>query len=271
MLSDHRFDLEGEGMTLKALVVDDEPFARNDLRELCRHQPDLQIEWEAGSMLEASQILREAQPDVVFLDVQLGDGCGFDLLPMIPDTTQVVFVSAYDQYALRAFEVNALDYLLKPVSFDRFSQCIARLVQRIASTDFPETAPLPVTCDDRLLIRHGGKREFIPVANVVVVTSLGGNYSQVCRVDGAWFDVRRTIKDWETILPQDHFVRVHRSTIVNLDHVEHATRKLGGGFRLKIRQLADPILVSRRQAHAIEMATRKNRLRCGPKSAETTR
>ncbi|MBN1611853.1 MAG: response regulator transcription factor [Polyangiaceae bacterium] len=243
-------------MTLKALIVDDEPYARQDLRELSRREDGVNVAWEAGSMPEAREILSTAEPDVVFLDVQLQDGCGFDLLPSVPEATDVVFVTAYDQYALRAFEVNALDYLLKPVSAERFRHCVARLSRQRPPSNTPDASAAPVTWNDRILVRTGARREFIPVARVVAVTSLGGNYTRVGTLDGCWHDVRRTIKEWEAILPQPHFVRVHRATIVNVDHVERATKQLGGGLHLKLRRLEEPIVVSRRQARSLALTSR---------------
>ncbi len=243
-------------MVLKALVIDDEPYARADFGELCRSDPRLQIVWEAGSMSQARQILSAFQPDVVFLDVQLQDGSGFDLVPRIPDVVQLVFVTAYDQYALRAFEVNALDYLLKPVSMERFQHCVERLLRQCSPQELPETPPSAVNYDDRVLIKHGAHREFVLVSQVIVVTSVGGNYTHVGTLGGSWFVVRRTIKEWEALLPPDQFARVHRASIVNLNHVERATRALGGGLRLKLRELKEPITVSRRLARSIDLVVR---------------
>jgi two-component system, LytTR family, response regulator len=239
-------------MVLQALLVDDEPFARADLRALLAGVDGVQIGWEAGSLEEARAVLASHQPDVVFLDVQLPEGSGFDLMPHIPEPTQVVFVTAYDRYALRAFEVNALDYLLKPVSADRFATCLERLWQRHGMDVARTPPPSQVKLDDRMLIKSGSHREFIAVDHVVAVTSMGGNYTQLCKTDGSWLDVRRTIKEWEDILPEIPFVRVHRAAIVNIHHVEELDRQASGGLRLRIKYISSPLTVSRRQAHRIE-------------------
>lgn len=244
-------------MTLKALAVDDEPYAREDLRELSRREGGIEIAWEAGTMPDARRVLAGVQPDAVFLDVQLQDGCGFDLVSAIPETAHLVFVTAYDRFALRAFEVNALDYLLKPVSGERFRQCIARLARHRPGSEMPVPALSPLTCAERILVKNGSHRELVRIAHVVAVTSIGGNYTRVGTLAGCWFDTRRTIKEWEAILPQPHFVRIHRAAIVNVNHVERATRLLGGGLRLKVRQLDEPFVVSRRQARALNLAVRR--------------
>jgi len=238
-------------MDLKALVVDDEPFARADLRQLIGDSAGIRVLWEAASLDEARRVLAMDQPDVVFLDVQLTDGCGFDLMPHLAEATQVIFVTAYDQYALRAFEVNALDYLLKPVSGERFRSCLARLMIPYASglTNFPSTQ---VDLEDRILIKSGSSREFVKVDDLVAVTSLGGNYTQVCKAGGCWLDVRRTLKEWETILPKTSFVRIHRATMVNLLHIARLARHPGGRIQLRINHIPDPVIVSRRHAHRLE-------------------
>jgi two-component system LytT family response regulator len=232
---------------LKALVVDDEPFARADLRGFMEDERSFEVVWEAGSIAEARRLLGHKELDVVFLDVQLREGYGFDLMVYIQECTQVVFVTAYDQYALRAFEVNALDYLLKPVSTDRFRRCLNRVKERfgLASDSF---VPTRVALDDRILVRSGSRREFVAVCDVVVVTSMGGNYTQICKSDGSWLDVRRTMKQWEAMLPPAQFVRVHRATIVNLDHVQGVARHPGGRVQLRVGHLSDPVEVSRRSA-----------------------
>jgi two-component system LytT family response regulator len=238
-------------MVLQALLVDDEPFARADFRTLVSGLGEIEIAWEAGSLAEARQVLAQSQPHVIFLDVQLPDGSGFDLMPQIPEPTHVVFVTAYDQYALRAFDVNALDYLLKPVSADRFGTCLVRLKQH-REWDMSRELPSRVKLDDRILVRSGGRRELIAVDQVVAVTSMGGNYTQLCKTDGSWLDVRRTIKEWEAVLPENPFVRIHRAAIVNVRQVERLDRQASGGIHLRVKNIPQPIMVSRRNAHRIE-------------------
>ena len=238
-------------MILKAMVVDDELFARKDLCTLAQRHRGVEVAWEAASLEGARQLLRAVQPDVVFLDVQLDDGCGFDLLPLTREPTQVVFVTAHDRYAIRAFEVNALDYLLKPVSVGRFAESIARVLQRRTGNPCEEPEPTDVTVDDRISVGNRVRPEFVRVLEVVAVTSLGSNYTQVCKQDGSRLDTRRTIRQWEAMLPKEHFVRVHRAAIVNLDYIDGVTRKLGGKLVLEVRHLDNPISVSRRNARPV--------------------
>ncbi len=114
-------------MTLKALLVDDEPFVREDLRQMLLAHKSIEVICEAGTIAQAKKQLAAGRPDVVFLDIQLRGGTGFDLVPLIHKTTKIIFITAYDEYAVRAFEVNALDYILKPVTPERLAESISRL------------------------------------------------------------------------------------------------------------------------------------------------
>ena len=118
-------------MALKAMIIDDEPFARDDLRYMLAAHPDIEVVWEAGKFDEAKKLLAAHRPDVVFLDLQLRGGSGFDLLPDIrSDTTQVIFVTAHEEYAVQALSADAVDCLLKPVSADCLAEALTHLKQR---------------------------------------------------------------------------------------------------------------------------------------------
>ncbi len=114
-------------MTLKTLIVDDEPFVRDDLRHMLGVHETLEVVGEAGTVSGAKKQLLEKDLDVVFLDIQLRGGTGFDLVPFVDETVKIIFITAHDDYAIRAFEVNALDYILKPVTADRLAESVARL------------------------------------------------------------------------------------------------------------------------------------------------
>ncbi len=212
---------------LKALVVDDEPFARADLAELLAEHGGVCVAAEAASVEEAIRVVAEpgADPDrtpfdVVFLDIQLRGSSGFDLLAHLPGSVPVIFITAHGDYAIRAFEVNALDYLLKPVSPERLAQSIARLQSRhggLQEDGTPSGARLGSS--DSVLVRTERSRLFVPVRDICAVSSVGGNYTELCTRDGRRLLARTTLKEWETRLPASGFVRIHRGVIVNAERV----------------------------------------------------
>jgi two-component system LytT family response regulator len=241
-------------MALRALVVEDEPFVRHDLRQLLEAYPDLEVAWEAGSVSQAREVLQHSCPDVIFLDVQLRGGDGFDLMADVSPSSALVFVTAYEQYALRAFEVNALDYLLKPISEERLAVTLARIRARPKSDAPTVGSNVPLRPDDRVLIRGGGRQDFICLQDIKAVTSLGGNYTCVHCINGAELTTRRTFKAWEKTLPSSLFLRVHRTVIVNLCHIQRLSRDSAGGLEMTMRGDAHPYPVSRRFASAVRLA-----------------
>jgi len=238
---------------LRAVVIDDERLARRELRGLLAAHEAIEVVGEAASEAEALELIARVQPEVLFLDVQLCPGTGFDLLDRITQPLRVVFVTAFDAFALRAFEVNALDYLLKPINPQRLAQAIERLTATDASSSAPATraasaAPPPrLTLDDRVFVEAYGRSRFLPVASVVSVTA-EGDYSQIQTSDGERWLVLKSLREWERRLPAQHFARIHRSMIVNLACVERLESALSRGYLVHLRGLTTPVPMSRRRA-----------------------
>ncbi len=241
-------------MTLRALLVDDEAAARRNLRALLRAHPEITIAGEAADAAEARRRIAEDRPDVVFLDIQMPGESGFDLLASLDDPPAIIFVTAYDRYAIRAFEVNALDYLLKPVDPRRLASALARLpkpdvVESELSADFE---PVRLTVDDRILLDSGCRRHLVAVRGIERIEA-DGEYSQACLAStGETFMVRRSLKTWMRMLPDALFFRIHRATIINLAFVESIERNAGtaGVVVLGVRG-GKPLPVSRRFAPAL--------------------
>jgi len=213
-----------------ALLVDDEPLARMELRRLLKAHPQVDITGEAGTMADARALLGREAYDLVFLDVQLRGGSGFDLLDSVRPEAQVVFVTAYDRFALRAFEVNALDYLLKPVAAPRLAATLLRLGDNRTGAVAPVAPAAPVstgqklTMEDRVFVRTGAATRFVPVASICAVRS-NENYTELVLAGGESLLVLRTLKSWEETLPAENFVRIHRQALVNLAQVKAIERK----------------------------------------------
>lgn len=211
---------------IRALVVDDEPLARRNLAVLLRRDPDIGPLRECASGAEAVQAIREWKPDLVFLDVQMPECDGFDVLELLgADLPPVlIFVTAHDEHALRAFDAGALDYLLKPFDDARFGRALQRAKARLA-----EHRPSPPP-PSRLVVRNRGQVLFIDVADVDWVE--GASYYACLHVGRETHLIRRTLAELEGDLGAGAFIRIHRSTIVNLDRVRGLELQDGGEYEV---------------------------------------
>ncbi len=237
---------------LRALLIDDEPDARADLRcSLAPHAAALEIAGEAETLPEAQHALTTTDYDVVFLDVQLRGGTGFDLVPFVRPEARIVFVTAHDQYALRAFEVNALDYLLKPMNDDRLAAAIVRLVAAAATAALQAAEPpddqpgVPLRPADVVYLRTGNQGRFVPLHQISLIEA-EQNYSAARLRDRSHLLLRRTMKSWEELLPSSHFMRVHRTTIVNLARVVRYERDREEHTSLFLEGCDEPVNVTRK-------------------------
>jgi two-component system LytT family response regulator len=202
-----------EGPTkVRTIIVDDEPLARSSVSVLLRLDSEIEIVTECGSGVEALGAIRGARPDLVFLDVQMPECDGFDVLELLGQDLPpaVVFVTAYDQYALRAFEAGALDYLLKPFDNARFARALARAKQRITrSRDLPRKL-------ERLVIKGTGGIAFVKISEIDWIEA--ADYYACLHVGTKTHLLRRSLAELEQEL-SEMFCRIHRSTIVNLNRV----------------------------------------------------
>ncbi len=228
----------------QAVIVDDERLARRELRRLLEeaHADVVHVVGEAESVSAAARVARDTSADVVFLDIQLAGETGMDLLPLLGADVDVVFVTAYDEYTLRAFEVNALDYLLKPVAPDRLAVTIARLAGRQPRAPGAGT----VAYEDRLLLRLGAERAFVRVRDIAAIEADGDGSTLILAPQLARKPSARSLREWEQRLPDRQFVRIHRSTIVNLEHVERLEPSSQAGQHVYLRGLTRPLTMSRR-------------------------
>jgi len=217
------------------MVVDDEPLARSSLRVLLRRDPEIELVSECGSGKEALREIRARKPELVFLDVQMPECDGFDVLEQLGKDLPpaLVFVTAYDQYALRAFEAGALDYLLKPFDNARFARALERAKERIALKDAPRKI-------ERLAIKNAGEMLFLKISEIDWIEA--ADY-YVCLHAGARTHLlRRSMNEVEEELGTGAFCRIHRSAIVNLERVRRLEVSeeggtdvvLGNGTRLRL-------------------------------------
>ena len=211
-------------VTLRVVIVDDESLARAVIREYLRPHADVEVVAECGNGFEAVKAVTELSPDLVFLDVQMPKLSGFEVLELLGRDVPVVFTTAYDQYALRAFEVHAVDYLLKPFDERRFAEALSRARGRIQSHQ--PSAELEALVSDarprqgpveRVLIRDGSQVHVIPVEKIDYVEAQD---DYVCfKADGKQYLKDQTMAALETTLDPARFVRIHRSYLLNIDRI----------------------------------------------------
>jgi two-component system LytT family response regulator len=215
---------------LKVLVVDDEPLARRNLIVLLRRDPGIGAVVECGSGPEAIRAMHESRYDLAFLDVEMPECNGFDVLELLGAELPpaVIFVTAYEEYALRAFEAGALDYLLKPFDDARFVRALARAKDKIA-----HYASGPPQRLRRLAIRDRGELVFVDVADIDWIEAAG--YYACVHAGAATRILRRSLADLERDLGGETFARIHRSIIVNLDHVRGLELHASGEYEVVLK------------------------------------
>jgi two-component system, LytTR family, response regulator len=211
---------------IRVAIVDDEPLARSNLKALLKRDPDVEIVSECGSGLEALAEIRKKKPDLVFLDVQMPECDGFDVLEQLGTNMPpaLVFVTAYDQYALRAFESGALDYLLKPFDNARFARALERAKQRIGA----ESAGLQKI--ERLAIKNAGQVLFLKLSEIDWIEA--ADYYVCLHVGARAHLLRRSMAEVDEELPDATFCRIHRSAIVNLERVRQLETSADGGIEV---------------------------------------
>lgn len=226
---------------LASLIIDDERLARVSLRKKLAAFQQIEIVGEASSIASAIKGINEFKPDLLFLDIQLSDGSGFDLLEKIEFSGKVVFVTAYDEYALRAFEVNAVDYLLKPASNARLKS----LISKITSSENNEGLHLyqKFLYTDRIMVEQKGYLHFLLIKDIMMIAS-AKDYSVITTIDHRTFMVLSSMNEWEQKLPNDHFYRAHRSSIINLNYIEKTVR-VGSTAEIYLKDYPEPIKISR--------------------------
>lgn len=232
----------------QAIIVDDERLARQKLRSMLSAHPKIQIIGEADSVEAAMTLIAATQPELIFLDIQMPGESGFDLLNRLTQPLQVIFVTAFDEHAIRAFEVNALDYLLKPVTPERLAAAVARLSE-IAAPPVASSveSSRPLEYDDFLFLPFGAGARFLKISEIKCV-SAAGSYSEVRTADNQKSLVLKPLNEWEERLPNKHFARIHRATIINIAFVERTEKWFNYSYQVHLRGIAEPFTMSRRYA-----------------------
>ncbi len=229
---------------MKALIVDDERLARKELTSLLSDYKNIEIIGEAANADEAIELIDQKKPDILFLDIQMPGKTGFELLEELDRAPRVIFTTAYDEYALKAFEFNALDYLLKPIHNDRLKECITKL-----TSEFQEKSSSPgevkLGLDDRVFVKDGERCWFVKLSEVRLFES-DGNYIKVYFENNRPM-IHKSLNALDKKLDERSFFRASRKHIINLSWVEGIESWFNGGLLVRLKG-GDKIEVSRRQA-----------------------
>jgi len=211
----------------KVIIIDDERLARVELKQLLRAFAELEVVAEAANVEEGIQVIKQHQPDLIFLDIEMPEQSGFDLLEEIEATPQIIFTTAYSEYAIKAFEFNALDYLLKPIQEERLSKAIERVFS--ASAIIEESKKVE-PFRDHIYLKDGEQNFLVALVNISLFSSYG-NYAKVHFKDQSIF-IHRSLNQLEQRLPKDTFFRANRYSIINIQHIKNLKQTSRGKLKL---------------------------------------
>lgn len=235
---------------MKVLIVDDTRLARQELKTLLASHADVELLGEADDLPSARDAVQRLRPDLLLLDIQLPSGTGFDLLEQLDPLPLVIFTTAYDHYAVQAFESNALDYLVKPVAPERLSAALDRVRAQgeLVAARNDDRGREPLGADDTVFLRDGEHCWFVATRDISHVV-VDGNYVRV------WFQgqramLARSLSALEARLDPGMFFRANRNTLVNLRHIARIDPWVNDGYQIKLRD-GNEIEVSRRQAREL--------------------
>ncbi len=232
---------------MKALLIDDERLARKELLKLLEAHPVIEVVGEAANAEEALKMINEVNPDLLFLDIQMPGKTGFQLLEELDSVPMVIFTTAYDEFALKAFEVNALDYLLKPVQPERLADAVSKVMEKERSRQASAQGigPRKLGLNDQVFVKDGDRCWFVSLSNIRLFES-DGNYIKVY-FDGNRPMIHKSLNALDEKLDERAFFRASRKHIINLSWVEGIEPWFNGGLMVKLRG-GDKVEVSRRQA-----------------------
>ncbi len=233
---------------MRAIIVDDEPLARREMGRLLAEFAWIDIVGEAANVGAAALLIERMLPELLFLDIQMPGGTGFDLLERLEHLPRVIFTTAYDKHAVRAFEVNALDYLLKPIEPERLAAAVVRAQAAAAST--PAAAATGDAILERLFLRDGDRCWFVPLREVKLFTA-EGNYVRL-----SWDKIHpllgRPLSSLEPRLDSKRFFRANRQQIINLEYIESVDLGVNGRLHVQLRG-GPEVQVSRRQTRLFRL------------------
>ncbi|MCH2045252.1 MAG: LytTR family DNA-binding domain-containing protein [Saprospiraceae bacterium] len=230
---------------MKALIVEDSRLARLELKSMLKAHPKIELLGEAANVDTAFEMIQQQKPDLLFLDINMPEKNGFDLLEMLEDVPIVIFTTAYDQYAIKAFEYNTLDYLLKPISKDRLAKAIQKAEEQFQENTVEATPVSSLSHNSQIFVKDGEHCWLVYLHQVLYFESVG-NYTRV------FFDkqqplIHKSLNKIAERLEPSQFFRANRQFIINLKHIQNISTWFSGNLKV-IMANGTEIEISRRQA-----------------------
>ncbi len=243
-------------MSYKVIIIDDEPLARSVVKEYLQKHAQLELVEECSNGFEGVKAVQQHQPDLIFLDIQMPKITGFEMLELIENPPHVIFTTAYDEFAMQAFEANAVDYLLKPFSQERFDKAISKWMEKNKTTDSKATENLLKEAarhpqqNERIVVKTGSKIKIIPVQEIHYLEA-ADDYVKIITAEGAFLK-KQTMGYFEDVLDGSLFVRTHRSFMVNIQEItridpyekENHVALLKSGAKIPVSRAGYPKLKS---------------------------
>lgn len=236
-------------MKIKAVIVEDSRLARNELKELIKNHEEIELIGEAENVDDGFELINKTNPDLLFLDINMPEKDGFELLEMLDSVPLTVFTTAYDEYAIKSFEYNALDYLLKPINLKRFSVAVEKIKEKLSSNAQKEITKEKHNEGSQIFIKDGESCWLVKVGDISLF-EIVGNYTRV------YFEsnnplIYKSLNQIEEKLPEASFFRANRQQIINIKHVKSIVPWFNGKFKLTLNNGAE-VEVSRRQSQSFK-------------------
>ncbi|MDL2144660.1 MULTISPECIES: LytTR family DNA-binding domain-containing protein [Flavobacterium] len=229
---------------IKAVIVEDSRLARNELKELIKNHPEIEIIGEAENVDSGFKLIQETQPDLLFLDINMPEKDGFELLEMLDKVPITIFTTAFDEYAIKSFEYNALDYLLKPINPKRFAHSIEKVSQNLVEKEEKNNKKL--TLNNQIFIRDGEKCWLVKIADIFLF-EVDGNYTRIFFQDEKAV-LNKSLNHIEEKLPDDYFFRANRNQIINIEYILKIDPWFSGNLLVQLPKEVK-VEISRRQTN----------------------
>ena len=233
-------------MKIKAVIVEDSRLARNELKVLLKNHGDIELIGEAENVDDGFELIQKEQPELLFLDINMPEKDGFELLEMLDEVPITIFTTAFDEYAIKSFEYNALDYLLKPINEKRFALAVEKVKSKIEGKEEGKTSTKSLTENSQIFIKDGEKCWLVKIGTISHF-EIVGNYTRVFFEDQKPM-LYKSLNQIEEKLPEQSFFRVNRQQIVNISYIKEVVPWFNGKLKLTM-QNNDEIEVSRRQSY----------------------
>lgn len=231
---------------LKAVIVEDSRLARNELKELMKAHKEIELIGEAENVDEGFKLINETNPDILFLDINMPEKDGFELLELLDEVPITIFTTAFDEYAIKSFEYNAFDYLLKPINQKRFSSSIAKVLEICNNESSTNKKEKGLSLDKQIFIKDGEKCWLVKIKDISLF-EIVGNYTRVFFESNKPL-IYKSLAQIEEKLPSDVFFRANRQQIININHVNKVVSWFNGKLKIEMNS-GEEIEISRRQSY----------------------